>query len=226
MNPPHPPKTDSDVPRASDADLAGRQQQLAEAVQRDLTQFEQGKLPDRGALLAEHPEVAEELAACLASLDFIHHAAPVLTGQGLRVRDTRAGRATFHGGWATFASCARWAGGMGVVYEAEQISLRRRVALKVLPFAALLDRHQLQRFQNEARAAAMLSHSHIVPVHYVGAERGVHFFAMQLIEGCSLAQAIKELRSSTETLAETAPSPPPEPPDRTHQLVRNQRPQR
>ena len=91
MNPPHPPKTDSDVPRASDADLAGRQQQLAEAVQRYLTQFEQGKLPDRSALLAEHPEVAEELAACLASLDFIHHAVAGADRPGpCRLRDTRA----------------------------------------------------------------------------------------------------------------------------------------
>src|SRR5262249_7453927 len=72
-------------------------------------------------------------------------------------------------------------GGMGVVYEAEQISLRRRVALKVLPFAAALDPRQLQRFRNEAIAAASLHHEHIVPVHAVGCERGVHFYAMQFV---------------------------------------------
>src|SRR5438105_15961469 len=74
-------------------------------------------------------------------------------------------------------------GGMGVVYEAEQISLGRRVALKVLPFAAVLDPRQLQRFQNEARAAASLHHPHIVPVYAVGADRGVHYYAMQFIGG-------------------------------------------
>src|SRR5262249_51251888 len=72
-------------------------------------------------------------------------------------------------------------GGMGVVYEAEQVSLRRRVALKVLPLLAMLDPKQLQRFQNEAQAAAQLHHTNIVPVYFVGCERGVHYYAMQYI---------------------------------------------
>jgi WD40 repeat protein/serine/threonine protein kinase len=83
---------------------------------------------------------------------------------------------------------------MGVVYEAEQMSLKRRVALKVLPFAATLDPRQLQRFHNEARAAAGLHHTHIVPVHAVGCERGVHYYAMQFIDGHTLAAMIAELR--------------------------------
>src|SRR5262249_38516852 len=84
-------------------------------------------------------------------------------------------------------------GGMGVVYEAEQISLGRRVALKVLPFAAALEPAQLQRFQNEARAAASLHHEHILPVYAVGCERGLHYYAMQLIDGQSLAGVIAAL---------------------------------
>jgi tetratricopeptide (TPR) repeat protein len=85
-------------------------------------------------------------------------------------------------------------GGMGIVYEAEQISLGRRVALKVLPFAAALDPKQLQRFKNEAQAAAQLHHTNIVPVFGVGCERGVHYYAMQFIEGQTLAAVITELR--------------------------------
>src|SRR6185437_2863747 len=85
-------------------------------------------------------------------------------------------------------------GGMGIVYEAEQVSLRRRVALKVLPFAATLDARQIQRFQVEAQAAACLHHPHIVPVYGVGCDRGVHYYAMQLIEGQSLAAMIADLR--------------------------------
>src|SRR5205085_12335043 len=85
-------------------------------------------------------------------------------------------------------------GGMGVVYEAEQVSLGRRVALKVLPYTAALDSKQLQRFQNEARAAAGLHHPHIVPVYFVGSERGVPYYAMQFIEGQTLAASIAELR--------------------------------
>jgi hypothetical protein len=85
-------------------------------------------------------------------------------------------------------------GGMGVVYEAEQISLGRRVALKVLPFAAALDAKQLQRFKNEAQAAAHLHHTNIVPVFGVGCERSVHYYAMQYIEGQTLAAVIRDLR--------------------------------
>ena len=85
-------------------------------------------------------------------------------------------------------------GGMGVVYEAEQISLKRRVALKVLPFAAMLDERRLKRFQLEAQAAAGLQHTNIVPVYAVGCERGVHFYAMQFIEGHTLAELIAQLR--------------------------------
>src|ERR671923_1694600 len=85
-------------------------------------------------------------------------------------------------------------GGMGVVYEAEQLSLRRPVALKVLPFAATMDPRHLQRFQNEARAAACLHHEHIVPVYAVGCERGVHYYAMQFIDGLTLAQLLERLR--------------------------------
>ena len=87
-------------------------------------------------------------------------------------------------------------GGMGVVYEAEQLSLHRRVALKVLPLAGGLDPRQLQRFKTEAQAAALLHHTSIVPIHAVGCERGVHFYAMQFIDGQTLAQLIAEWRQS------------------------------
>jgi tetratricopeptide (TPR) repeat protein len=84
-------------------------------------------------------------------------------------------------------------GGMGVVYEAEQLSLRRRVALKVLPNAWLLDPLRLHRFQQEAHAAARLRHSHIIPVFAVGCERGLHYYAMQFIDGQSAAALVQEL---------------------------------
>jgi serine/threonine protein kinase len=74
-------------------------------------------------------------------------------------------------------------GGMGVVYEAEQESLGRHVALKVLPQQALLDPRHLLRFKRESRAVARLHHTNIVPVHGVGEEGGLHYFVMQLIHG-------------------------------------------
>lgn len=100
-------------------------------------------------------------------------------------------------------------GGMGVVYEAVQVSLGRRVALKVLPFAAALDPRQLQRFKNEAQSAAGLHHPHIVPVYGVGCEQGVHFYAMQFIEGQSLADQIDALRSRSVRGPTTAARPGP-----------------
>ena len=74
-------------------------------------------------------------------------------------------------------------GGMGEVWLAHDTQLDRTVALKILPFAGALDPKHLQRFKNEAQAAAHLHHTNIVPVYFVGSERGVHYYAMQLIEG-------------------------------------------
>ncbi len=85
-------------------------------------------------------------------------------------------------------------GGMGVVYLAEQVSLHRQVALKILPLAAVMDPRQLQRFKNEVQAVALLQHANIVPVYSVGSERGVHYYAMQYIAGHTLADVIAHLR--------------------------------
>jgi WD40 repeat protein/serine/threonine protein kinase len=85
-------------------------------------------------------------------------------------------------------------GGMGIVYEAEQESLGRHVALKVLPQHALLDGKQLARFRREAKAAARLHHTNIVPVFGVGQEGGLHYYVMQFIQGLGLNEVIGELR--------------------------------
>jgi serine/threonine protein kinase/WD40 repeat protein len=85
-------------------------------------------------------------------------------------------------------------GGMGVVYEAEQVSLGRHVALKVLPPQALLNPTYLERFRREAKAAARLHHTNIVPVFGVGEEDGVHFYAMQFIRGEGLDHVLHDLR--------------------------------
>ncbi|MFM7058377.1 MAG: protein kinase domain-containing protein [Planctomycetota bacterium] len=88
-------------------------------------------------------------------------------------------------------------GGMGVVYEALQRSLKRRVALKVVNQLLADSDRQLQRFRREAESAARLHHSNIVPVFGFGEDRGVHFYAMQLIEGATLAEVVARLRESS-----------------------------
>ncbi len=85
-------------------------------------------------------------------------------------------------------------GGMGIVYEAVQESLGRHVALKVLPFHAVLDPTQLERFRREARAAARLHHTNIVPVFGVGEHDGIHYYAMQYIQGQSLDEVLAEVK--------------------------------
>jgi serine/threonine protein kinase len=85
-------------------------------------------------------------------------------------------------------------GGMGVVYEAVQESLGRHVALKVLPIHGRIDPVQMERFRLEARSAAKLHHTHIVPVHGVGEHGGVHYYAMQFIQGCGLDMVLTDLR--------------------------------
>ena len=85
-------------------------------------------------------------------------------------------------------------GGMGVVYEATQTSLNRKVALKVLSNTVGLTSSAVQRFHREAAAAAKLHHTNIVPVYATGEEGGTHFYAMELIDGPSLDHVIRQLR--------------------------------
>ena len=87
-------------------------------------------------------------------------------------------------------------GAMGVVYEAWQVSLKRRVALKVLSGSPGLTPRAVQRFHREAEAAAGLHHTNIVPVYDIGEQDGAHFYAMELIDGPSLDQVIRRLRQA------------------------------
>jgi hypothetical protein len=162
------------------------------ALEEYLADAEAGRPPDRDAFLARHAAIAAALAPCLDGLDVLGSIHP-----GTAPAHEDLENATTLGDFRIIRELGR--GGMGVVYEAEQMSLGRRVALKVLPFAATMDPRQLQRFQNEARAAASLEHPHIVPVYGVGCERGVHYYAMKFIDGQSLAEVIGELNKAKET---------------------------
>jgi serine/threonine protein kinase/Tfp pilus assembly protein PilF len=161
---------------------------LARVLDLYLADVEAGRHVDAGALVAAHPEIADRLRRCLDSLGVIEAAASTTR----HVTDATPSTRPTLGDYRIVREVGR--GGMGVVYEAEQLSLCRRVALKVLPFAAALDPPRLARFKLEAQAAAQLHHTNIVPVYSVGVERGVHYYAMQFIEGRSLAEVICDLR--------------------------------
>src|SRR5262245_66622726 len=85
---------------------------------------------------------------------------------------------------------------MGVVYEARQVSLNRKVALKVLSSGLGLTTKAVQRFRREAETAASLHHTNLVPVYATGEQDGAHFYAMERIDGPSLDWVIRQLRQA------------------------------
>ena len=164
-------------------DLVGR------AVEDYFQRLKRGEQPQLDDLVGQYPEIkgiletvipglqAAEPSTSLPAADAVTRDAPKQLGDFRILR--QIGR-----------------GGMGIVYEAEQISMSRRVALKVLPLAGLVDELKIRRFQNEVRAVAALDHPNIVSVYMVGEERGVHYYAMQLIRGRSLSEVILSLRQA------------------------------
>ncbi len=201
-----------------DSKVVNHDERLAELVLQYIDAVEAGEPMDRDEFLTRHAEFRPELEQFFASRDRVERvAAPLRNAATLEweanLSSTKSWRANGLGpqadGEATdehrplgqlgdfrlLREIGR--GGMGIVYEAEQLSLQRRVAIKVLPFAAAIDAKHVLRFKNEALAAAMLNHAHIVPVYSVGNERGVHFYSMQLVEGQSLAALIAELREQS-----------------------------
>jgi serine/threonine protein kinase len=145
-----------------------------------------GETPDISEYLRRYPEIADLLKVAIPAILAAEETA-------IRSESTSAdppGREL--GDFRILRQIGR--GGMGIVYEAEQISMQRRVALKVLPLAGLVDEMKIRRFQNEVRAVAALDHPNIVSVYTVGEERGVHYYAMQLIRGHSMAEVISTLQ--------------------------------
>jgi serine/threonine protein kinase len=172
-------------PSAPEADVV--ESQLSRLADEFVARLDGGEQPDVEEYAARYPELAAVLRQVLPALQVLRVPAPTPDNPLAPSPHTAP-----LGDFRILREVGR--GGMGIVYEAEQLSLGRRVALKVLPFAATLDAKQLQRFKNEAQAAAGLHHTNIVPVHATGCERGVHFYAMQFIEGRTLAALIDELR--------------------------------
>jgi serine/threonine protein kinase/Flp pilus assembly protein TadD len=189
-------------PAASSADRA-----LGLLVEELTAKLQAGVPVDVQAYVEGHPEHAERLRQLLPALRLLGdlgRSAAAGISAGIPPAEVPQDLVGTLGDYRILREVGR--GGMGVVYEAEQVSLGRRVALKLLPFAAALDPRQLQRFHNEARAAAGLHHTNIVPVYAVGQERGVHYYAMQFIDGSTLADFIAQQRHEavpqTPTVAE------------------------
>jgi len=174
---------------------AAEDPRILELAREYLAEWELGKTPQRKSYFDRHPDITGLLSDFFDGIDLAHAAGRM--GQSSEESSKEGLPREPLGDFKIVREIGR--GGMGVVYEAVQLSLGRRVALKVLPFAAALNAKQLQRFQTEAHAAAQLHHTNIVPVHAVGCDRGVHYYAMQVIDGRPLDAVIKELRVEAPT---------------------------
>jgi serine/threonine protein kinase len=162
---------------------------LAEAF---LQRQRRGERPAVEEYAAAHPELAGEIRRLFPALLMMEDLRPEssdLSGGQAAVLGTPPERL---GDYRILREVGR--GGMGVVYEAEQESLSRRVALKVLAPQGLRHSGQLLRFHREAKAAARLHHTNIVPVFGVGESGGQHYNVMQFIPGLGLDAVLEEIQ--------------------------------
>jgi serine/threonine protein kinase len=167
---------------------------LADLMETVTAKLEAGESIDTDELVREHPDRAIDIQRLLRAVRGLAVIGKALESDGmtpLSADPDGEGQRVF-GDFRIIGEVGR--GGMGIVYEARQITISRRVALKVLPLAAAADPRAIQRFQLEAQVAGLLEHGHIVPVYTVGIVADVPYYAMQFVEGGSLADLIGELR--------------------------------
>jgi WD40 repeat protein len=193
-------------------DTAEPKRQVVEALAEEFVElYRRGERPALSEYTARHPEHAAEIRDLFPALVMMEQVAPdseatVLAPPPAPPRGRPTGHPQRLGDYRLLREIGR--GGMGVVYEAEQVSLGRHVALKVLP-QLLLDDRQRKRFEREAKAAARLHHTNIVPVFGVGEEDGLHYYVMQFIPGLGLDEVLDELKRLQAGGGDPrAPSPP------------------
>ena len=152
-----------------------------------LDRRQKGEFPSIDSYCLQYPELADEIPKFLQTIELIGMSGASISDPQIH-NDSSVELETI-GGYRIVKEIGR--GGMGVVYAADQPSLNRRVALKVVPRRWLKDDTAAERFKREAQATAKLHHTNIVPVYEVGEEQDYLFYAMQLIEGRSIDELIK-----------------------------------
>ena len=161
--------------------------------------YRRGERPGLSEYTEKHPELAAEIRDLFPAMAVMEELGSVAAAPEPPPRIAVSGTPVPRqlGDYRILREVGR--GGMGIVYEAVQESLGRHVALKVLPFHSVAEPCQLERFRREARAAAMLHHTNIVPVFGIGEHEGVHYFAMQFIRGQALDGVLQELKDLRST---------------------------
>jgi len=171
-----------DEPDSGDAARDSRERLLNGLVGQYVDRINAGEAIDRSRIALDHPELAAEILGRLGTFEAL---GPRIENEGFLK--------TF-GGYQILRQVGR--GGMGIVYEAWQSYTDRRVALKVLPAPLLGDSKAVSRFLREAQIAGQLQHPSIVPVYSAGVEDQNPFFAMEYVEGETLAQIVVRLREA------------------------------
>src|SRR5438093_6111205 len=172
-----------------------RSELVMELAEEFLNRYRKGERPPLKEYIDRHPELAAEIKEvfpAMAMMENIAVADSSLEGDEAE-KAAKPAAVTLEqlGDYRIIRKIGH--GGMGVVYEAEQISLGRHVALKVLPNQALQDANHKRRFQREAKAAAKLHHTNIVPVFGVGEHDGLPYYAMQFIQGLGMHEVLEQL---------------------------------
>lgn len=172
-----------------------------------VAEFRAGRRPSVDDYARRYPEFADDIKEILPALVLMERAKSVggsIDGESVCAHDSSPLLGKELGDYRIIREVGR--GGMGIVYEAEQVSLGRRVALKVLAKQALLDSKQRRRFDREAKAAARLHHTNIVPVFGVGEAEGLCYYAMQFIRGLGLDKVLEELKRIEHDPAGSGPT--------------------
>ncbi len=177
------------------ADRLLKREPIEELAESFLARFRAGERPPLTELVAAHPELAEQIRELFPALIEMEQAGSAIgTAKGWASASIPLGGAALEslGDYRIIREIGR--GGMGVVYEAVQQSLGRHVALKVFAPWARTDGTMVERFLREAKAAARLHHTNIVPVFGVGEHDSYRYYVMQYIEGQGLDAILGELR--------------------------------
>src|SRR5262245_40626415 len=165
---------------------SSRQGALEEVLGEYMQRLDRGEAVDREALLARHPELADDLRSYFASSDEVERLSRQSRGEAPSALSGSQPRTVVLEKTATASDEARdvgdyelleqiGQGGMGVIYKARQRSLQRLVAIKMIRPDRLTGSADVLRFRSEAEAAASLDHPHIVPIYEVGEHQGRHY---------------------------------------------------
>jgi serine/threonine protein kinase/formylglycine-generating enzyme required for sulfatase activity len=169
---------------------------VMELAEEFLDRYRKGERPPLKEYIDRHPELAAEIKEVFPAMAMMENIAVADSSSEGDESEKKAGTHAEValrqlGDYRIIREIGH--GGMGVVYEAEQVSLGRHVALKVLPSQALADAKHKRRFEREAKAAAKLHHTNIVPVFGVGEHEGMPYYVMQFIQGLGLDVVLHEL---------------------------------